>query len=198
MDICQIKVGERVMNIATHEYGTIAIRHPMGFSIKYDGAEVLNYYHDRERNLLKLVLSEPRAKDVRQMLDAGDDGVAPVVEKYKPAGFTVGVFPSEADKRNAYPVWDGLVAYFPSALAAVANVSKIGNDQHNPGEDMHWARNKSKDHKNKIMRHLMDDDVDPVDSDGTLHAAKAAWRALAYLQTLCEKRGAPIAPASKF
>jgi hypothetical protein len=75
---------------------------------------------------------------------------------------------------------DGLLFYFPNALAAVARVSKIGNDQHNPGEPMHWARDKSTDHANKILKHLVD--AGGFDIDGTRHSEKVAWRALALLE----------------
>ena len=89
--------------------------------------------------------------------------------------------------RNEYPMFDGLLAYFPAALAEVARCSKVGNDQHNPGEPLHWARGKSTDHANKIIRHLME--AGTMDTDGVPHSAKVAWRALALLQEECEKRG---------
>lgn len=99
--------------------------------------------------------------------------------------------PSDAAERNEYPLADGLLFYFPAALAAVARVSKIGNDQHNPGQPMHWARGKSMDHENKIIRHLMD--AGTLDTDGTRHSAKVAWRALAMLQEELEREeGAPL------
>lgn len=99
--------------------------------------------------------------------------------------------PSDAAARNGYPMADGLLYYFPAALAAVAKVSKIGNDQHNPGQPMHWARGKSTDHENKIIRHLAD--AGTLDSDGTRHSAKVAWRALALLQEELEREeGAPL------
>lgn len=99
--------------------------------------------------------------------------------------------PSSAEDRNNYPMADGLLYYFPNALAEVARVSKIGNDQHNPGEPMHWARGKSTDHANKIIRHLLDAGTE--DTDGTLHTAKIAWRALAMLQEELEtKYGYPL------
>ena len=101
-----------------------------------------------------------------------------------------GSLPSGADERNEYPMADGLLYYFPAALAAVARVSKIGNDQHNPGEPMHWARGKSTDHANKIIRHLAD--AGTFDGDGTRHTAKVAWRALALLQEELEAAGAPL------
>jgi len=102
-----------------------------------------------------------------------------------------GSLPSDAERRNEYPMADGLLYYFPAALAAVARVSKIGNDQHNPGQPMHWARGKSTDHANKIIRHLAD--AGTLDSDGTRHTAKVAWRALALLQEELEREeGAPL------
>lgn len=85
----------------------------------------------------------------------------------------------------------GLLDYFPAALAAVAELSKKGNDKHNPGEDLHWARGKSMDHADCIMRHLVDrGTVDP--EDGISHTAKVAWRALALLQEELELAGAPL------
>jgi hypothetical protein len=99
--------------------------------------------------------------------------------------------PSQAREREEYPLADGLLFYFPAALAAVARVSKIGNDQHNPGQKMHWARGKSTDHANKIMRHLLE--AGTLDADGTRHSAKVAWRALAMLQEELEREeGAPL------
>lgn len=74
----------------------------------------------------------------------------------------------------------GVLDYFPDALAAVAELSRIGNDQHNPGQPMHWARDKSTDHADCIMRHLAD--RGKLDTDGVRHSTKVAWRALAMLQ----------------
>lgn len=93
--------------------------------------------------------------------------------------------PDDDDKRREYPMADGLLDYFPNALAEVSKVSKIGNDQHNPGQPMHWARDKSTDHANKIMRHLVD--RGRFDSRGVRHTARLAWRALAMLQTEIEQ-----------
>lgn len=90
------------------------------------------------------------------------------------------VLPTDAAARNAIPMADGLLFYFPNALAAVAALSKVANEQHNPGEPMHWARNKSTDHANKIIKHLVD--AGGFDTDGQRHSAKVAWRALALLE----------------
>jgi Domain of unknown function (DUF5664) len=86
----------------------------------------------------------------------------------------------KAQDRKGYPLATGLLDYFPDALAEVARVSLIGNQQHNHGEPLHWAREKSSDHPDCLMRHLID--RGKVDADGVPHSAKVAWRALAILQ----------------
>jgi hypothetical protein len=93
--------------------------------------------------------------------------------------------PEEAEVRNSYPMADGLLYYFPNALAEVSKISKFGNDQHNPGEPLHWARGKSTDHENKILRHLID--AGKTDQHGNRHSAFVAWRALAMLQEELER-----------
>lgn len=94
---------------------------------------------------------------------------------------------TDAKARKDAPMARGLLDYFPKACAYVAYISKIGNDQHNPGEPMHWAREKSTDHADCIVRHLVDRGL--LDSDGTRHAGKVAWRALALLETELEEAG---------
>jgi hypothetical protein len=88
--------------------------------------------------------------------------------------------PTEAQARKAVPIYSGVLRYFPDAIAAVAELSRIGNDQHNPGQPLHWDRSKSKDELDALTRHLME--AGTVDSDGVRHSAKVAWRALANLQ----------------
>jgi hypothetical protein len=89
--------------------------------------------------------------------------------------------PTDAKERKEVPLYSGLLKYFPDALAEVAHLSFIGNQQHNPGQPLHWAREKSTDHEDCLMRHLLQSGT--VDSDGVLHDVKVAWRALANLQT---------------
>jgi hypothetical protein len=88
--------------------------------------------------------------------------------------------PSESKVRKALPVTRGVIDYFPLAILEVAHVSQVGNEQHNPGEPLHWAREKSTDHPDCILRHLID--RGKIDTDGIRHSAKLAWRALALLQ----------------
>lgn len=88
--------------------------------------------------------------------------------------------PTSPAERKAIPLCTGLLDYFPDALAAVAACSRVGNDQHNPGEPLHWARGKSTDQADCIVRHLIE--RGKIDADGVRHSAKVAWRALALLQ----------------
>jgi hypothetical protein len=88
--------------------------------------------------------------------------------------------PTEAQDRKTYPIASGVLNYFPDAITTVAHVSYLGNQQHNPGEPLHWAREKSTDHFDCLIRHFMERGT--LDSDGQLHSAKMVWRALAILQ----------------
>jgi Domain of unknown function (DUF5664) len=83
--------------------------------------------------------------------------------------------------RKAVPLARGVLYYFPHALAAVAALSRVGNEQHNPGEPMHWEYGKSTDHADCLVRHLAESGS--VDTDGISHTVKVAWRALALLET---------------
>ncbi len=88
--------------------------------------------------------------------------------------------PDEPAARKQFPVASGFMDYFPDAIAAVSNVSWRGNEQHNPGQPMHWARGKSMDESDTMMRHFLQRGT--LDTDGTRHSAKMVWRALAILQ----------------
>ena len=88
--------------------------------------------------------------------------------------------PIDAQERKALPVATGFVDYFPLAIASVAELSRVGNDQHNPGKPLHWDRSKSGDESDALMRHFIERGT--VDTDGILHSTKVAWRALALLQ----------------
>lgn len=97
-----------------------------------------------------------------------------------------GPLPEDSAERKTYPMHSGLLAYFPAALAAVAHHSYLGNQKHNPGQPLHWARGKSDDHLDAAGRHLTEGDL-----------AGAAWRILAALQLECEAKGAPIARGAR-
>lgn len=103
---------------------------------------------------------------------------------------------ADAD-RKAIPVWTGCVRYFPSALLEVAKVSKAGNDQHNPGQPLHWAQGKSMNQTDTCMRHQLDADACEGTPEEIPHLAQAAWRLLARLQLACQREGAPLAPGAR-
>ena len=97
----------------------------------------------------------------------------------------------DSKTRKGMPLFSGCLMYFPDALLAVAEHSRKGNDKHNPGQPLHWAKDKSSDHADCIARHLVDigpnwDNIDP--EFNSLHATALAWRALALLQTVLERQ----------
>src|SRR5512146_2967303 len=83
------------------------------------------------------------------------------------------------EERKALPLASGVLDYFPDALLAVAEVSRVGNEQHHPGQPLHWDKSKSTDEADALLRHLID--RGKRDTDGQRHTAKVAWRALALL-----------------
>ena len=100
-----------------------------------------------------------------------------------------------AAERKTYPLATGLLDYFPDALLEVAHVSYVGNEQHHPGDPLHWDRSKSTDEPDALMRHFLD--RGKRDTDGQRHSAKVAWRALALLQEELEAAGAPMARGAR-
>jgi hypothetical protein len=98
-------------------------------------------------------------------------------EDYRKLDELTAKLPADAAERKEIPVYSGCVKYFGLALAAVARLSKRGNDQHNPGTPLHWDRSKSGDELDAMMRHVIDGDWTQV-----------AWRALANLQKVEEER----------
>ena len=88
---------------------------------------------------------------------------------------TDGALPTDSAERKTYPLYRGLFVYFPRALAAISHHSHVGNEKHNPGEPLHWARGKSEDHPDALLRHVMEKDW-----------VGAAWRALAQLETVLD------------
>lgn len=95
-------------------------------------------------------------------------------------------------ERKLYPLARGVLDYFPDAIAEVAKVSYLGNEKHNPGEDLHWARGKSTDHADCILRHLTErGGFDTIEINGVVyrmrHSASLAWRSLALCQEEIEE-----------
>lgn len=93
--------------------------------------------------------------------------------------------PEGAEDRKKYPIASGFMDYFPDAITAISHISWKGNDQHNPGQPLHWARGKSADEADTMLRHFLQRGT--IDTDGVRHSAKMAWRALALLQKEIEE-----------
>ncbi len=141
---------------------------------------------------------EQQAQEDLALRNMGDAKVAPLpldeikarMEKYNalveyPNGKRADANTAEALRRKGIPVPTGVLDYFPLALQEIAKVSKKGNDQHNPGQHLHWNRDLSGDESDALMRHFLERGT--VDSDGMLHSAKVAWRALALLEKELER-----------
>jgi len=103
---------------------------------------------------------------------------------------------TDSQKRKETPLASGCLDYFPNALAAIAELSFIGNQKHNPGQPLHWARDKSTDEADCLIRHFLERGT--LDTDGIRHSVKVAWRALAMVQRELEEAGGlPISRGSR-
>ncbi len=95
-----------------------------------------------------------------------------------------GLLPTDSEVRKGIPIATGCIDYFPDAIAEVAELSRLGNDKHNPGQPLHWSRGKSADHPDCLMRHFLergkfDTSWEP---NKVRHSIEMAWRALAIAQ----------------
>ncbi len=94
--------------------------------------------------------------------------------------------PTSSKERKEIPIYSGFIKYFPDAMAAVASHSFVSNEQHNPGEPLHWAREKSTDQLDALARHLTEL-PDARDLYEEIELLKAiVWRGCAQLQLKCE------------
>jgi Domain of unknown function (DUF5664) len=94
--------------------------------------------------------------------------------------------PTDSKARKGIPIATGVIDYFPDALVAIAELSRIGNDKYNPGEPLHWSREKGGNSADELMRHFVDrGKIDP--GDNVRHSTKVAWRSLAILQLEIEE-----------
>ena len=91
--------------------------------------------------------------------------------------------PTDPQERKEAPLATGCFDYFPDALVEIAKLSKIGNDKHNPGQPLHWSRDKSNDHADCLARHFLQRGmIDRTGPKPVRHSTQMAWRALAILQ----------------
>jgi len=116
--------------------------------------------------------------------------------------------PQDDQDRKDAPMARGLLFYFPWALFKIAAHSLRSDRKHNPGNvnGPHWARKKSTDHPDCIVRHLAEAYGPPADGfvgtqdDWTeYHLTAMAWRSNALLQEFGEaKRGAAPGASCRF
>ena len=135
-----------------------------------------DYYSDEERRKRGEINAPAPA-------DANKNAERPTAARAAPF---VPLAHADSKQRKMMPIISGFMDYFPDAVAAVAYVSYLGNQKHNPGQALHWARGKSDDHIDCLGRHLLS--RDGVDQDGIMEFAEAAWRAMAALQLHIEKK----------
>lgn len=112
--------------------------------------------------------------------------------------------PPGSEARKMLPLASGFFDYFEAAIAEVARVSWVGNEKHNAGEEVHWAREKSSDEADALLRHFVERGrIEEVQlPDGRIYALRSsamlAWRALAILQKELEAAGlAPLARGAR-
>jgi len=88
------------------------------------------------------------------------------------------------------PVYRGAVSYFPKAIAAVASVSGFGASKY-AWSGWRGVSDGYNRYSDAMVRHLLAEaEGETVDPDsGLLHAAHAAWGALARLEILLNQKG---------
>lgn len=101
----------------------------------------------------------------------------------------------DSKSRKMAPVHAGFFRYFPRAIKACAYLSWMGNQKHNPGNELGWSWNRSNDHGDCVGRHQLD--AGTLDEYGLPHELAVAWRAMAQLEKyLVEKYGLELPPAA--
>lgn len=96
------------------------------------------------------------------------------------------------------PIVQGCIHYFPTALAAVAQVSAYGAKKYDVSfSDKNWQRldNAFNRYTDGLGRHLALEGVSAHDDESQLlHAAHAAWNALARLELLLGEGASLVNP----
>lgn len=102
-------------------------------------------------------------------------------------------------KAAKVPTWQGVFAYFSQALLAVGVISKFGSVKHNNGNfPTVWKDYPVTTYADANGRHILAEGKDGLydPESGYLHAAHAAWNALARLELLLAEY--PLDNASVF
>lgn len=87
------------------------------------------------------------------------------------------------------PVWQGVFGYFNRALLALGVVSRMGANKHNNGEmPTKWRDYPIEVYADALGRHILSEGKDGLydPESNLLHAAHAAWNALARLELLLQ------------
>lgn len=109
-----------------------------------------------------------------------------------PNGFSPRTPGAKLDKGKA-PIFQGVLAYFPLALEKVALVSLGGAEKYSWNGFLEVEDGPNR-YANALARHLTEESFGPHDQSGQLHAAHAAWNALARLELLLREASADPAP----
>ena len=124
-----------------------------------------------------------KLKDIMTKKDK--EAVKEILKEYAKTFKDLGDYDTAPNKK--FPMFEGLLKYFPNALHYVSHVSLRANEQHNPGEPLHWAKEKSTDEPDALLRHLTEvAKGNELDEDELLHRGKIAWRSLAFLERYLE------------
>lgn len=90
--------------------------------------------------------------------------------------------PEDAAERKKFPMYRGLLNYFPKACALLSRVSYEGSQQHHPDEEMHWDRTKSQDHPDCVIRHF----TEGMENNDVWLVTQATWRCMAQVELMLE------------
>lgn len=138
----------------------------------WEGMPVYEYPSMRELTWRDTVKTQPVVKKVYETSDA--TGITPTVKR--------SVLPESDAERKELKPWKFFFRYFPRAIVEVTKISQGGCSQHSTDG---WDRSKSPEEMESLVRHMLDY---TQDEDDIKTAAQFAWRAMAQLQKLCEKR----------
>jgi hypothetical protein len=108
--------------------------------------------------------------------------------EYDPTGRDAHTPGAKLDAGKA-PIRQGVINYFPRALAAVAEVSEFGSKKY-AWHSWEQVPDGITRYGNAMDRHAVKERTEgPLDSEtGKLHAAHAAWNALARLELILRER----------
>ncbi len=105
-------------------------------------------------------------------------------------GALQGINPT-VQKAAKVPVFQGVFQYFPKALMAIGEVSRFGAAKHNKGVmPTEWRRFPAVIYSDSLMRHVLAETQGQINDpeSNLLHAAHAAWNALARLELVLDQK----------